>query len=207
MNPTAPRALLFDLGGVLIDFDFNRALAAWQPRSRLSLQQLQERFSLDEPYQRLERGDLAPEGYYDYLASHLQIDAAAGFIEQGWCDIFVREIAETTALVRQASTTTPCYAFTNINARHVDTWMRLYPELASAFTRVFASHELRMRKPERRAFDHVCAAMGVQPHEVLFFDDFPENVQGARDAGLQAVLVRSPHDVRDALARHGILGA
>ena len=42
--------------------------------------------------------------------------------------------------------------------------------------------------------------IGAAPEHVLFFDDLQENVAAARAAGLQAVLVRTPADVREALA-------
>ncbi len=75
----------------------------------------------------------------------------------------------------------------------------LFPEVASAFDKIFASHHIGFRKPERAAFSYICQTLAVEPSSILFFDDLPENVEGAQDAGLQAVLVRSPRDVADAL--------
>jgi len=68
------------------------------------------------------------------------------------------------------------------------------------FHRVFVSSELGLRKPERAAFRAVADATGITPAALLFFDDAIENVEGARAAGLQAVLVRALSDVRRALA-------
>ena len=47
--------------------------------------------------------------------------------------------------------------------------------------------------------DHVSAQMGVPLKSVLFFDDTLENVEAARQLGMQAVWVRGPHDVLEAL--------
>ena len=55
------------------------------------------------------------------------------------------------------------------------------------------------RKPDRAAFEHVAREIGVPAGRVLFFDDLEENVEGARATGMQAVLVRSPADVAEAL--------
>ena len=54
-------------------------------------------------------------------------------------------------------------------------------------------------KPEREAFEHISREIGVAPGKILFFDDTLENVEGARKAGLQAVHVKSPQDVANAL--------
>jgi putative hydrolase of the HAD superfamily len=56
-----------------------------------------------------------------------------------------------------------------------------------------------LRKPERASFDHIVRETGVPHARILFFDDTPANVQGARDAGLQALLVRGPDDVESAV--------
>jgi putative hydrolase of the HAD superfamily len=71
------------------------------------------------------------------------------------------------------------------------------------FTSTFVSSEVGHRKPERSAFEHVASMIGAPPGSILFFDDGPENVVGARDAGMQAVHVTSTDSVRIALARLG----
>ena len=200
---SAPQALLFDMGGIVIDCTFERAFQAWQPLSRLSLAQIRERFQCDLAYQRHERGEIDAAAYYAHLASTLQLQAEPAQIAQGWNAIFAGEIAETAALVRAMRGRLPCHAFTNTNAAHMAEWSRLYPGLVQSFDRIFASHQIGLRKPEQAAFDHVAGAIGVAPEAILFFDDLLANVEGARAAGLQAVHVRSPRDVRDALASFG----
>jgi putative hydrolase of the HAD superfamily len=74
--------------------------------------------------------------------------------------------------------------------------------IAQALAR--ASHQLRMRKPERRAFDRVCAMTSFAPRDIVFFDDLRENVDAAVGAGLCGVHVRSPDDVSDALDALGL---
>ena len=202
--PVQPRALLFDLGGVLIDIDFRRALAAWAPYSRLDTDALHRAFAFDAHYQRLERGELDADAFFAHLKARLGLDAPPETIVAGWNAIFVREIVETRARVEAVRHAIPCHAFTNTNPTHTQKWSALYPAVVSAFDRVFMSHEIGRRKPERAAFDHVCGELGLSPGDVLFFDDLAENVQGAAAAGLQAVLVRSPADVATALDALGL---
>ena len=198
-----PLALLFDMGGVVIDIDFERAFRAWEPRSRLLLEQIRQAFQFDLPYQRHERGEIAAEDYYDHLAAALAIEADRAFIANGWNAIYVDEISETVAMLHAARRTVPCYAFTNTNAAHAATWTAMFPRVVTAFDHIFCSHEIGLRKPERRAFEHIARTIGVAPGSIVFFDDMLENVQGASVAGLQAVHVRSPEDVRRALEAIG----
>ena len=108
------------------------------------------------------------------------------------------------ALVEALRKVVPCYAFTNTNASHMATWSKLFPGVVGAFDRIFASHELGLRKPEPAAFERVCRLAGVAAASTLFFDDLPHNVQAAQQFGLQAVLVRSPNDVAHALRAVGL---
>ena len=191
----APQALLFDLGGVLVDVDFSRALSAWLPHSSLPAGELKQRFRFDGAYERHERGEIDAHTYFDHLRSTLHLSASYEEIARGWNAIFVREITATRLLVQAARQALPCYAFTNTNATHMACWTALFPQVFTAFDRVFASFEIGLRKPERAAFEHIWHATGMAASSILFFDDSAENVQGASAAGLQTVWVRSPEDV------------
>lgn len=200
----APRALLFDLGGVLIDIDFTRALQAWAPHSTLPLAQLHQLFRHDLQYERHERGEIDAAEYFDHLAATLQLTATHEEIRRGWNAIFVGEIVQTRRLVEAMRKVVPCYAFTNTNASHMAAWSTLFPGVVDAFDRIFASHELGLRKPEAAAFERVCHLAGVAAASTVFFDDLPHNVQAASHFGLQAFLVRSPQDIANGLRAVGL---
>jgi FMN phosphatase YigB (HAD superfamily) len=203
--PLPTRAILFDLGGVLLHVDFHRALEAWAPYSRLPPERLRESFSHDEPYQLHEIGALPADGYFMHLRQELALECDTDTVQAGFNAVFLGEIEETVRLLDAARARVPCYAISNTNAVHVAEIERAFPQLLPRFTRVFASHEIGHRKPHRKAFEHVLEAIGVPPAEVLLFDDLIANVEGARALGLQAVLVRSPEDVREALQERGLL--
>lgn len=202
LHSDPPEALLFDLGGVLIDFDFQHALAAWAPYSRLPPEALRQAFRPDLAYERHERGEMTGAQYFAHVAQALQLEASAEQVEAGWNAIFKGEIAAARRLVTRLRDRIPCHAFTNTNASHMDCWMRLYPEVAQAFDRIFASHQIGLRKPEAAAFAHICRELDVPPHAILFFDDLPENVEAACAAGLRGVLVRETGDIIAALNAH-----
>ncbi len=198
------QALLFDLGGVPVEIEFDRALRAWAPYPSLSIEELRRTFSFDLQYERHERGEIGAAEYFDHLASSLKLTASRAEIESGWNSVFVGELSETRRMVETVPEALPCYAFTNTNATHMAAWGGLFPEVARAFDRVFASHEIGLRKPEGAAFEHICQVTGVAAPSIVFFDDLLENVQAASEAGLKGVLVRSPEDVANALRALGL---
>jgi FMN phosphatase YigB (HAD superfamily) len=202
--PSPPRALLFDLGGVVFDIDFGRALAAWQPVSALPPEALRAAFRLDAPYEQHETGHLATEAYFAHLRQALQLSASAAELVAGWNRIIVGEIAGTLALIDAIAPRVPCHAVTNTNAPHLAHLRARYPHVLGRFGRVFASHEMGLRKPDAACFAHVLAALGLAPHEALFLDDHRGNVEAAARLGLRTGWVERPQDVRGLLAGHGL---
>ena len=178
------RAVLFDLGGVLLDIDFARPLALWQPHSRLSPEQLRAAFVHDEPYLRHETGALAPEGYLAHLREVLALECDAATVRAGFNAILVAEIEETVRLLDAIRPEVPRYAISNTNPVHVAEMERAFPQLLPRFQGAFVSHEIGHRKPDAAAFRHVLAAIGVAAPEALLFDDLLPNIEAARALGI-----------------------
>jgi FMN phosphatase YigB (HAD superfamily) len=198
-------ALLFDLGGVLIDIDFERALLHWSNQSQLSVAELRRRFAMDEAYQQHERGEIPASEYFEHLRQTLELDASDSDIERGWNDIFVGEIATTISYVASVQTKLPCYLFSNTNPTHQAFWSNNFPTAIESFQRIFVSSELGLRKPDPQAFEAIAAETGFRLDETLFFDDSEENVSAARRTGMPSVLVRDHSDVATALTSIGVL--
>ena len=204
--PASTRAVLFDLGGVVLDIDFDRALATWQPHSRLPAGRLREVFAFDEPFREHETGRLDDSGYFAHLRELLALDCDAAQVEAGFNAILVAEIRETVALLASLRGRVPCYAISNTNPAHVRHIRSAFPGLLDRFDHVFTSHEIGHRKPQPETFRHVLQAIGLPPAEVLLFDDLQPKVVAARGLGLQAVGGRCPVDVRAALAARRLIG-
>ncbi len=196
---TPVSALLFDLGGVIMGLDWDRAFARWAQVSGERAEVLRGRYAFDEAYERHERGEIGEAQYYAALRDSLGIDIGDDAFRAGWGAIFTQPIEENVALLRRIEGRVPLYAFSNSNAAHQRVWSKQFEEALTPFRRVFVSSDLGVRKPDRESFERISREIGVTPGEILFFDDTLENVEGARRAGLQAVHVKGPQDVRDAL--------
>jgi putative hydrolase of the HAD superfamily len=193
------QALLFDMGGVVVDINFDLAFRYWQRFTSLSFDELRECFTMDTAYERHERGEVGAVEYFQHLRTTLKLVASDVEIAHGWNAIFIQEIEATVNAVQAAGQHRPCYAFTNSNPTHQVYWTAAYPRMVASFNRMFVSSELGLRKPERAAFEAIADATGISLSGMLFFDDTLENVTGARQAGLQAIHVQSADDVIGAL--------
>lgn len=202
-----PRAVLFDLGGVLLNVDLKVAFDAWAHHTHLTSDEVAARFRALPFLEDHERGRIDDATFFARLRRELELSASTEAVESAWNSVFVGEIGVTRRLVQRARLFVPCFALTNTTASHLATWPSQFPDLRACFDQVFASFQIGRRKPDAEAFNDACVAMGQRPQDVLFFDDSATNAVAAEAVGLQTVLVRGPADVQDALRRHGFLQA
>jgi epoxide hydrolase-like predicted phosphatase len=206
MDDVSPvRALLFDLGGVIIDFDFTRAFRFWASRAGCDSRMIEDAFSLDGAYEQHERGEIVAATYFATLRQTLGIDISDADFVAGWNDVYLGLIRGIGEVLSAAQQQFPLFAFTNSNPTHQSVWEVRYAEELKPFQTIFVSSDLGLRKPDPEAFQFVAKRMGLRPEEILFFDDSSENVKGAQSVGMQGVVVDSSEGVRRELSRMGIV--
>ncbi len=193
-------ALLFDLGRVVIDIDFDRAFSRWATHAGCDPAVIKARFTHDSAYRRHERGEIGSEEYFASLRSCLGISISEAQLLDGWNAIFIGEMAGMAPLLASLARQMPLYAFTNSNRAHELYWSKQFSGILSHFRQVYVSSSIGMRKPTLEAFAHVVKAVGASPERIVFFDDLRENVEGALAARLQAFQVSTSADVANALA-------
>ena len=104
------------------------------------------------------------------------------------------DVLDLIQLVRERAKVAVLTNNTTLVTDHID---RLFPELPPLFGRaIYASAGLGASKPDIACYRRCLAMLDTAPGDTLFVDDLPENVAGAREAGLSAHHYTS----RDALA-------
>ena len=204
LSPGDADALLFDLGRVVLDIDFSKALACWAGHAGCTPSDIAARWAIDESYYHHERGTISDEAFFEGLRRSLGIAISDEQFLDGWNAIFAGEMDGIAPLLERAAKHFPLYVYSNTNRAHVAHFTRIHAHTLKPFRELFYSSSIGMRKPEPAAFDHVVKAMGVPASRVVFFDDLAENVESARALGIKAVQVKSSRDVADALTALGV---
>ncbi len=199
-SPTSlPKAIIFDLGGVIVDVDFARVFSAWAASANIDADLLYRKFEADTVYQRHERGEISAAQFFEHQREQYSLALSDAQFLDGWNAIFGTEIAGIEPLIRRAVSIAPCYVFSNTNAAHQAYWEPMLADTLKHFERIFVSNQIGERKPDASAFLTVCREIGVTPDEALFFDDTQENLDGAQAVGLPAVKVTGIEDVERTL--------
>ena len=195
--------LLFDLGGVVLDIDFTRVGRYWATQAGIAPDQISAK-ALEVDYARHERGEIESSAYLDGIRRLLGLQLDDRQMLAGWNALFIGVVPGMPALLNAAASRYPLYLFTNTNNAHRQFWQIHYAAVLRLFEELFISCEMGLRKPDAQAFTFIANRLGRDFHQILFFDDSPENIEVAQNLGMPAVLVQSIDDVRKTLMRLGI---
>lgn len=204
LTPASADALLFDLGRVVLDIDFNKVMSIWAGHAGRAPAEVAARFVVDDHFRHHEIGRIDDAAFFQNLRGSLGIGISDDQFLQGWNAIFTGEMPGIAQLLERAATRLPLYAFSNTNPPHVAHFSKTYADVLRHFREIFLSSTIGLRKPDAAAYDHVVKAIGVPAQRIVFFDDSADNIAGARARGLIGVHVTSTDDVAKALAQLGI---
>lgn len=200
----AARALLLDLGKVLVGFDHATTLARLTEATGVAAAALRPHV-----FGPLEREfDL---GRIDAPAFFRAVEKAAGLPRvpdavwiPAWRDIFVRDERALALLGRLAPGVTPVLV-SNTNALHWDGVLAVVPELPRLLPRRALSFEIGAGKPDPAHFEAALSLAGASALEAVFADDRAEMVDAARALGIDAFAVESAESLEADLAARGLL--
>jgi len=204
ISPGDADALLFDLGHVVLDIDFSKAIACWAGHAGREPSDIAARFVVDETFRHHETGKISDADFFQGVRHSLGVDLTAAQLLEGWNAIFAGEMPGMAPLLARAAKRLPLYVFSNTNNAHAEYFSVIHADVLGHFREIFLSSSIGLRKPDAEAYDHVVKSIGLPAGRIVFFDDLAENVESARARGLKAVHVTSSGDVADALTALGL---
>ena len=198
MQSTRPfDVLLFDFGGVLIEYASAPRLLEWLDHS-ITTDVLWRKWLMTPAVRGFESGAMEAEAFADSLVAEFGLPVSPeGFLREFavWPRALMPGAGELLGALRGRFTLA---SFSNTNTLH---WERIRTEfdLLDYFDAHFPSHVVGKLKPDREAFEYIVDAVGCPAGRILFFDDNPMNIDGAREVGIEARRVDGPREVELAL--------
>jgi putative hydrolase of the HAD superfamily len=195
--------LLFDLGGVLVEFSGVRDLAVLL-KGKLSEAEISEQMSHYVPTEQLGLGKLSPREFGERFIRDWNIELSPeDFLRefQSWSKRLLPGAIELLTLLHPRFRLA---ALSNSNELH---WERNTNELGltGLFEVAISSHQVGLYKPDPQMYLTALDRLGVSPDRVMFFDDVPANVIAASALGMRAFQVEGVEGVRSRLMREQLL--
>jgi FMN phosphatase YigB (HAD superfamily) len=199
-----PSIVVFDLGKVLVDFDYSIAGRRLAAKSKLPAAEVQKFLDQTPLLFRYETGLMTRRDFYETVKQHT---GYAGSIEEfsGYFGDIFTEIPEMIALHAEVRRNGfPTFIFSNTNDLAVEHIRRAFPFFANFDGYIF-SHEVGAMKPAAKIYDALERLTGKRGAEIVYLDDRLENIEAGAARGWQTVLQTSPKTSRQALEKLGVV--
>jgi FMN phosphatase YigB (HAD superfamily) len=200
---TVPKAVVFDIGKVLLDFDYGIAARNIAARSPMSVADVQKIIDQSPLLLRYEQGLMTRDEFFAAVKSATGFQGELAEFAGAFGGIFtpIEPIVELHAAVRAAGF--PTYVLSNTNDLAME-HIRASFVFFSQFDGYIFSYEQRAMKPHPRIYEVVEQVSGRWGAELIYLDDRPEHVAAAKARGWQVVLHENPEISRAALRKAGL---
>lgn len=180
------KAVIFDLGKVLVPFDFARGYSALAERCPYPPQEIRARLASTDLVQRFETGQVAPQAFVNEVSRILAFQVDYPEFCRIWSSIFLPETLIPENMVARLHQNHMVLLLSNTNAIHFDMIRENYA-LLRHFDDFILSYQVGVMKPSPRIYQEAIARAGCRPQECFFTDDIAEYVAAARKEGIDAV--------------------
>ncbi len=198
------RAVIFDLGRVLVDVRFNReSLAFFGVKADDGDMEKILTAAFSNPlFRDYNMGRISTEAFYRAYCRehHLQMDFET--FKEKWCSVFA-PIEGMEALFRQVESRYPVGLLSDTDPLHWHYCVQHFPFLQS-IERPTLSYEIGALKPAPVCYVKAAENVGHPPQQCLFIDDRVVNVQGAEAVGMAGIVFHDARQLKEELARYGI---
>jgi glucose-1-phosphatase len=199
-----PKAVVFDLGKVLVDFDYTIAARRIAARGKLSLLEIAAHMAHSPIFVEYESGRLTTRQFYEEVCRVTGYCGGLAEFSNCFADIFtaIEPMVQLQAELQERGLLT--YAFSNTNELAVEHIRQHFP-FYSQFNGCILSFEHGVMKPDAGLYEVVERVSGRRAGELLYLDDRPENTAAGVARGWQVILHESPEKSRAAIQKLGLL--
>lgn len=187
------RHIIFDLGGVLLNIDYQLTEKAFQNLGVESFPEIYSQLRQTSLFDDFETGRIGKDAFFDQLRSIGNINCTDEQMTGAWNAMLLDFPKRRLQLLQQLRGGYDLLLLSNTNEVHEQAFNKiLYQDhsinnIALFFDKVYYSHKVGMRKPDAEVFERVLGDNGLSAEHTLFIDDSPQHVEGARKVGIQSI--------------------
>ena len=180
--------IIFDLGAVLIDIDFNRVNNSFLDLGISNFNNQYSQLLANKLFENLEMGKISVEDFYNAIQNQSSKPLQESDIKKAWNSIMGNFRIESMKKVQELSQYYNVFLLSNTNAIHFEEIMsianmQLDAELDAFFKKTYYSFKIGMRKPNENIYNYVLRDALIKAEETFFIDDTAPNIETAKRMG------------------------
>ena len=188
------KAILFDLGNVIINIDPELTIKALAEISGKSLENVKHKMEMSQLNRRYELGMFSDDEFREIMRQTIGYPFSNREVDMAWNALLLDLPPHRVSLILKLQSKYPVYLLSNTNGIHIKKCDELFkeqlgiPNVKALFTKAFFSYEMELWKPDQRIYQTVLDEIGEEAEDVLFIDDNADNIAAANEMGFQTIL-------------------
>lgn len=197
------KAIIFDFGGVILNIDFSRVNKAFYELGVIDFDKIYSQKNAAPLFQDLEVGKTNEQEFYRSFKNITNPSLTDLQIQNAWNSMLLSFREEALQTLKAIKPKYKLFLLSNTNIIHLNAFNKIYGEqvggglLHNYFDKVYYSHEIGYRKPDKEAYEYVLTENNLLPSETLFIDDTFQNIEAAKYLGMQTIFLANGKGIED----------
>ncbi|KAA5536609.1 HAD family phosphatase [Taibaiella lutea] len=197
------RHIILDFGGVIINIDYKKTEEAFV---KLGITDFAERYSQmqqTEIFNQLETGKIGRAEFVAAIKELTGNDMSEDKIIDAWNAMLLDIPLRRLQILQQLQLHFDLFLLSNTNEIHEEAFNKIlkgvcgFNSMGVFFDKVYFSHRLGMRKPDKEIFQYILDDTGINPEKTLFVDDSPQHIEAAKTLGIQTIYLEKGMTIED----------
>lgn len=190
--------IIFDLGGVIINLDYNRTATAFKKLGIVDFDEIYSKAKQTSLFDDFEKGITTDDDFRNALKKYLPEETADAEIDDAWNAMLLDIPAHRLEWLKEIAKRYRIFLLSNTNHIHVLSFTAYADKkfgvgvFESVFEKHYYSCEMGMRKPDAEIFEKVINDNKLNKAETLFIDDSIQHIHGAEKVGIKAEWLNIP---------------
>jgi epoxide hydrolase-like predicted phosphatase len=185
--------IIFDLGGVLINLDYQRTEHAFKEAGIPNFNAIYSQMKQDTLFDDFETGKIGAEQFLEGMKTAAGISITDDQVLLAWNAMLLDFPLRRLQILQQLRLHYDLFLLSNTNEVHEAAFNDILykahgmPNIGVFFDKVYLSHRVGMRKPNAEIFQRVLDDNGLKPEQTLFIDDTLQHIASAKALGIQTI--------------------
>ena len=199
MNPI--NAIIFDLGGVLLDINYWLTIEAFNNLGCSDFESIYTQQKQSQLFDDFETGKVSSETFRKSLQKQMQFSISNVEFDNAWNKMLLQLPEQRIELLEKLNKKFSLFLLSNTNEIHIKAFKKIisssigYERFENCFKKVYFSSEIGNRKPNASCFEMVISENKLSAAKTLFIDDSIQHVEGAYKIGIKTLLIESGEEL------------
>ena len=196
-------AIIFDLGGVILNIDYNLTKQAFEKYGIANFDEMYSQASANDLFDDLETGTISEAEFYKEFNIRTGIILSETKIQTAWNAMLLDFREKSLQFIVSLQSRYKLFLLSNTNHIHKKEFHHIYHQKKRAkpfddfFNKAYYSCDIGLRKPNANIYEYVLHENKLDADTTLFVDDSAQNVNAARALGIQTILLSAGNFIED----------